>query len=452
MVSLQLLNKVIQTSSIDLIQKNDLTVEFFPEYEAEYEFIMQHYEQYGNVPDKETFLSHFPNFEVIKVEESDRYLIDSIYEEHTYSQMVQIIHVCADKIQTDSNDAVEYLKAQMNNINTHQNRTYIDIIGQANLRLEEFHIKQNTDKPWCIQTGFPELDNIISGWARGEEFVVIFARTGQGKSWVLVKTAVHAWELGYRVGYISPEMSANKIGYRFDTLFQHFSNRELLTGRSSGYEEYIDSLSEKKNPFFVATPLDFNRRVTVSKLRNFCKDNNLDILCVDGIKYLKDERANRNDNVSTTLTNISEDLMSLSMELQIPVLVVVQSNREGVRNEENDGTPDLENIRDSDGIAHNATKVISLRQTGPGLEMGIKKNRDGADNVRLVYNWDIDTGTFTYVPGENDINQVRVSGHSSRRHDQNSGSSRNNNNNEGRNLSDIKPEPRMAFADNSSPF
>ena len=445
MVALQLLNKVIQSSNISLIQQNDLTVEFFPEYENEYNFIMSHYEEYGNVPDKETFLNAFPNFELVTVTESDKYLIDTIYEEHTYSQMVEIIQTSADKMKVNSNDAVEYLKAKMNSISININRTYVDIISQSNLRYNEFVSKQNKEVPWCIQTGFPELDNIVKGWARGEEFVVIFARTGQGKSWVLVKTASHAWKLGYRVGYISPEMSANKIGYRFDTVNKHFSNTELLIGNSPDYKEYIDELSEKKNPFYVATPLDFNRRITVSKLRTFCKDNNLDILCVDGIKYLTDERGNRNDNVSTTLTNISEDLMSLSMELQIPVLVVVQSNRQGVRDGDSDGTPDLENIRDSDGIAHNATKVISLRQTGPGLEMGIKKNRDGADNIELVYNWNIDTGNFIYVPGSDDVNQVRVSGHKTER-------SGNSSNNKSNNLADVKPEPRMAFADKSSPF
>ena len=445
MVALQLLNKVIQSSNISLIQQNDLTVEFFPEYENEYNFIMSHYEEYGNVPDKETFLNAFPNFELVTVTESDKYLIDTIYEEHTYSQMVEIIQTSADKMKVNSNDAVEYLKAKMNSISININRTYVDIISQSNLRYNEFVSKQNKEVPWCIQTGFPELDNIVKGWARGEEFVVIFARTGQGKSWVLVKTASHAWKLGYRVGYISPEMSANKIGYRFDTVNKHFSNTELLIGNSPDYKEYIDELSEKKNPFYVATPLDFNRRITVSKLRTFCKDNNLDILCVDGIKYLTDERGNRNDNVSTTLTNISEDLMSLSMELQIPVLVVVQSNRQGVRDGDSDGTPDLENIRDSDGIAHNATKVISLRQTGPGLEMGIKKNRDGADNIKLVYNWNIDTGNFIYVPGSDDVNQVRVSGHKTER-------SGNSSNNKSNNLADVKPEPRMAFADKSSPF
>jgi len=144
--------------------------------------------------------------------------------------------------------------------------------------------------------------------------------------------------------------------------------------------------------------------------------------------------------------------MLLSVELQIPILVVVQSNREGARNDEERGTPELENIRDSDGISHNATKVISLRQTGPGLEMGIKKNRDGSTNVRLVYTWDIDTGIYTYIPGENDVNGIRVSSHtSSNENTTNRRNSVNRNSNNNNSLANIQPE-RKVFADVTSPF
>ena len=39
---------------------------------------------YGNVPDKATFLAKFNEFELVDVEESDKYLIDKIREEYNY--------------------------------------------------------------------------------------------------------------------------------------------------------------------------------------------------------------------------------------------------------------------------------------------------------------------------------------------------------------------------------
>ena len=112
---------------------------------------------------------------------------------------------------------------------------------------------------------------------------------------------------------------------------------------------------------------------------------------------MSDERYKRGDNKTITLTNISEDLMQLSTELRIPVLVVVQSNRGGIKEDPN-ATPDLEDIRDSDGISHNATKVISLRQKDEALLMEIKKHRDGIFGEKLCYQWDADVGDFTNIP------------------------------------------------------
>ena len=99
--------------------------------------------------------------------------------------------------------------------------------------------------------------------------------------------------------------------------------------------------------------------------------------------------------------------MALSIELHIPVLVVVQSNRSGVVSEGEDETPDLESIRDSDGISHNASKVLSLRQTKDGiLKMGIKKSRFGSVGGKLNYQWDIDSGDFVHIPSEDDAEPV----------------------------------------------
>ena len=118
---------------------------------------------------------------------------------------------------------------------------------------------------------------------------------------------------------------------------------------------------------------------------------------------MTDERYRRGDNKTTTLTNISEDLMSLSMELKVPILIVVQANRGGVAQEDTDGTPELETIRDSDGISHNASKVISIRQTKDGiLKMEVKKQRFGAVGGKLNYQWDINTGTFSWIPADYD--------------------------------------------------
>lgn len=412
MVQLQVLNKVLSTSDNSIIEINNLTEEYFLEYKDEYEFIQDHLKQYGNIPDKATFLSQFPDFEILDVTESDRYLINKIREEYLYYKSVPIVQKIAELLTTDANAAAEYMISQLPNLTPNYSDTAIDIIAEADERYRQFLARKEHQDEWFFTSGFPELDDIIHGIQRGEEFIVIFARVNQGKSWILGKMCTHVWQLGFNVGYISPEMSANSIGYRFDTLYKNFSNKGLMWGNNdvtdTEYQKYIEDLKSKDNKFMVATPLDFDKRITVTKLRNWVKEYNLDMVAIDGITYMTDERYKRGDNKTTSLTNISEDLMAMSIELGIPVLVVAQANRTGTFEQGQEGTPELESIRDSDGIAHNASKTISIRQTGAGLEIGIKKNRFGAVGGKLIYNWDIDKGEFEFIPSYDDAEPERV--------------------------------------------
>ena len=402
MTELQVISRVLNQQSSAIIENNNITDDYFITYPEEYQYIKQHKEQFGNVPDKETFLARFPNFQIIDVRETDDYLIDTFNEEHLYSLTVPIINKTAELVQTDARMAMEYLQAELPKLLMNNTRKIgNDIIKNSKERLEEYENKKINQDKFFIPTGFRELDNIIGGLSCSEELVVIFARTGVGKSWVLIKILQNAWLEGNRVALLEPEMSATKTGYRFDTLNRNFSNMKLLRGvDEDGYESYIGELEKNDTPFYILHPKDFARKVSVSKLKNFCKSNHIDILGIDGISYLYDERKEKGDNRSTMLTNIYEYLMDLSIELGIPVLVVCQSNREGAKEED---SPNIENIRDSDGIAYNASLIISAKQKEEGLQLSIKKNRNGKNGDNLIYTWDIDRGTFNYLPSHREV-------------------------------------------------
>lgn len=412
MVALQIISKCLSTQDLSIIEDNLLTEEYFVGYEDEYDFIVQHKKEYGNVPDKVTFLSKFPEIELVDVTESDRYLIDTIREEYLYYKSIPVVQRAADLLKTDANAAAEYMIHALKDLQPNYRLGGTDIISDANERYEQFIERKEHQDTWFFTCGFEELDELIHGIQREEELFVIFARTNQGKSWVLEKMCTHIWQIGYNVGYISPEMGASSVGYRFDTLHKNFSNKGLMWGKEdieeNEYKEYIDDLKQKQNKFIVATPNDFDRKITVTKLKNWIQQYKLDLVAVDGITYMTDERYKKGDNKTTTLTNISEDLMSLSMELRVPILIVVQANRGGVSNDDSDGTPELETIRDSDGIAHNASKVISIRQTKDGvLKIEVKKQRFGSVGGKLNYQWDINTGTFTFIPSYDDSEPQR---------------------------------------------
>lgn len=410
MIQLQVLSKILSTGTNDIVEDNLLDESYFVGYEEEYTFIQNHYKQYGNIPDKATFLAKFPEVELVEVTESDQYLVDTIREENLYYRSVPIVQKIAELLKSDANAAAEYMLSEVKTLQPNYDLAGVDIIADAKQRFDQYVERKEHQNEWFFTSGFPELDDIVHGIQREEELFVIFARTNQGKSWILEKMCVHVWGLGFNVGYVSPEMSASSIGYRFDTLYKNFSNKALMWGKEDvdSYEGYIDSLSDNDHKFIVSTPLDFQKKITVTKLKNWVSKYKLDMIAIDGITYMTDERYKRGDNKTTTLTNISEDLMSLSMELHIPVLVVVQANRSGVVDKDADGTPELESIRDSDGISHNASKVISIRQKDSVLEIGIKKQRFGSVGGKLNYTWNIDTGNFMFIPSYDDARPQAV--------------------------------------------
>ena len=407
MIQLQIISKILSTKDLSLYSDNLLTLDYFVGYETEMSFILEHYKQFGNVPDKATFLSKFPEVDIVEVTESDRYLVDTIREEYLYYKSVPVVQKVAELLKTDANAAAEYMVHALKDLQPNYRLGGIDIIAESDERFNQFMERKEHQDEYFFTCGFEELDDLIHGIQREEELFVIFARTNQGKSWVLEKMCTHIWQIGYNVGYISPEMGASSVGYRFDTLNKNFSNKGLMWGKDDvdeeEYAEYLKSLKTIKNKFIVATPNDFDRKITVTKLKNWIQQYKLDIVAVDGITYMTDERYKRGDTKTTTLTNISEDLMSLSMEMRVPILIVVQANRGGVSNDDMDGTPELETIRDSDGISHNASKVISIRQTKDGiLKIEVKKQRFGAVGGKLNYQWDINTGSFVFVPSYDD--------------------------------------------------
>ena len=417
-IELQFLSRVIATGDYSIIENNAITEDYFKRdkneesFVDEFNFIKEHYDKYGNVPDRETFLSRFPVYKdggLPDVSESSKYLVDALREEYTFRKYAPILKKAADIALEDANAGVEYMLQAIKDVQVNYNIGGTNIIADADVRLEHYKDRIDNQENWYFSSGFPEIDQVIHGIKRISELIVVYARTNQGKSWVLEKMIAHIWRLGFNVGYISPEMDEDSIGYRFDTLYKGFSNSDLTWGNTGinieEYEKYIEDLRQTQTKFIVATPRDFGNRITISKLRNFVKQNNLEALAVDGITYISDERGRRNDNKTTSLTNISEDLMSLSGELGIPIFVVVQANRNGVIDSDTDGTPGLESIRDSDGIAHNASKVFSVRQKDGGMSLCVAKNREGKVGMTFKYLWNINIGEWIYTPDDNNVTE-----------------------------------------------
>ena len=399
-----ILNKVLNTRDLSIITLNNLTEKYFFNYKAEFLFIVNHYQKYNVVPDKIVFLNNFPDFDLQEVNEPDNYLLESLYKDYNTSYLATRFNNIKKMLENDKTDeALKYFMDSAEEVQTTKVIQPIDLLKDTS-RYDHYLERTTNWNQYYISTGFPELDKIVGGIDLKNENMVIAARTGQGKTQMLVKMAVAAILQGKNIGFFEGEMSEDKLGYRVDTFLGHIKNTAINRGDlyvQQEYKKYIENLALQNNygSFKVLTLNSAGGQVTVDTLKAFVEKEHLDMLFVDQYSLMTDT-----SNAKTSFErvgNIAKELKHLQVKYQIPVIAVAQMNR--TKNE--DKSQDTTQIGLSDLIPQYATILLMLdrdKNDPNRLTINIVKSRDGGDNKKLEYMIDWNLGKFTYIPSEND--------------------------------------------------
>lgn len=381
---------------------NNLTEDYFSDYKNEYNWIISHINTYGNCPDIHTFVSKFPDFDVIEVKENNRYLLDELCSDYNKRKLAKVFNKVRDLLNQDKVD--EAMKVYTNAASDVSESTHMDVVDifHNTSRYDSYVDRCDDFNKFYIKTGFNELDECIGGWDRNEELATIVARPGVGKSWVLHKVALAAAEQGLTVGIYSGEMSENKVGYRIDTLISHISNSAIMRGNDSvavEYKKYMEELPNKfKGTIKVLTPAMINGVAGVTALRAFVEKEKLDILCVDQHSLLEDDRHARNPVEKAA--NISKDLKNLQVLKKIPIIAVSQQNRESTEMGQSTA-----NVAQTDRISQDSTVLVFLEQKDNVLTLNLVKARDAVNGKKLQYAIDFNKGLFVPIPATTECSE-----------------------------------------------
>lgn len=401
MIELQVLNYIFQTNSMQLVILNGITEEYFTTYKEQFNFIKNHYEQYNQLPSRETFNSKFADsFEWLKITDPENYLLDKLKESKLYRDVVGSYKELTNLIREEkTNEAIEKMASISQQFLKQSSTSCIDLIDNANLRYESYIDRVNNPDKSYTTTGIKELDDILGGWDMQNESAIIAARTGIGKSWWLIKFAIEAAKQGLNVGFYSGEMETDLVGYRMDTFLGNIANGSLTHGNANiqeQYQNYIETLNKViPGHVYTITPDMLDGNATVSKLRAFIEKYNIQFLCIDQYSLLEDERKGR--GISEQMSNLSKDLRTLQRLKKIPMLMAAQLNRE----EYEEGV-NTRNIGGSDRIGQDATTVLFIERKGENAVITIGKARNAKTGDKLTYQWNVNMGILNYIPTEND--------------------------------------------------
>lgn len=399
MIQNQFINKLLSTRDVNMVTVNNLNSDYFDTYSREFKFIKDHIDTYNSVPDIETFIHKFPDFDLLEVNEPVNYLLDALYEDKNKRDLAKIFNsvrtlILEDKIE----DAMSLYMSSMDSMVKAKHLDSVDILADLS-RYEKYIEKCNDFNKYYVKTGLKELDQIIGGWDRNEELATISARPGVGKTFLSLKMAVEAAKEGLNVGIYSGEMTEDKVAYRIDTLISHISNYKLIHGDRSiqnDYKEYIDNIKTQiPGTIKVLTPKAINGPAGVTALRAFIEKDNLDILFVDQHSLLEDDRKARNPVEKAA--NISRDLKNLQVMKRIPIIAISQQNRS-----DTSAGIGTEHIAQSDRISQDSTTIIFIEQKDSVMTLTLAKSRDSIAGKKLKYAVDLNTGLFNFIPEDAD--------------------------------------------------
>lgn len=405
-IELQVISKLLTTESeedIDILTEFDTS--YYSVFKPHIEFILNHRQQYGNIPDVFTFQSEFPDITLVAVREPIEFLCREMQRNKQHILLLETFNKLKDLGSGDITQAWAYLSRQCDKAAELDQSKPMDLIKDAKQRSDEV---LEYSRQTRIPTGFAEIDKLMyGGLSTVEELLLIIARTNSGKSWMCVKMMESAQKAGFPVLYYSPEMQASYLGTRFDTWRGHYQNSQLFQGRyTEQYLDYLNKLSQEETSAFVLEDKDMSSgEVNTQGLEAFVKRHGIKLLIIDGLSYMSDTK--RGDTDYIRYKNICLDLFKLSKKHRCAVVVALQANRETHENKDDKGVPfpDLRNVEGSDHPARIATQAFSLRQIFDKhvLDIRLEKSRM-ANNQKpvLSYAWDVNTGNMQYLPGGDD--------------------------------------------------
>ena len=405
MCELQAINYAYSKNSIQMFIINGITSDYFTTYKDHYNYIVRYHEKYNQLPSKEIFQSKFSdNFEWIVVSDSEESIIDRLREAKLFRDLINDYKDIGELIKSENTvKAIEKMASISQQYLKQEQSSCVDLISDAKLRFDTYIERCENPEKAFVTTGLKELDDILGGWDLKNETAAICARTGFGKSWWMIFFALMAAKSGLRVGYYSGEMEIDLVGYRLDTFMGNIANGSLTHGNANvknQYETYMESLNKVvPGHIFCITPDMLDGSATVGKLRAFVEKYDLQMLCVDQLSLLDDQR--RAKTPREQFANISKDLRALQRLKKIPILEAVQLNREDTT----ETGPTTKNIAESDRIGQDATTVLFIERKSDNVIFTVGKARNAKTGDKLTYAWNINMGTFHYIPIEGDARQ-----------------------------------------------
>lgn len=254
-----------------------------------------------------------------------------------------------------------------------------------------------------VPSGFTKLDKMTSGWQNGE-LIAIGARPAMGKT-AFILSMLKQITVNYKTPALlfSPESSAQQVVYRMMANACEVPSEKINSGQLNDFEwQQIDyNLRELLDaPLYIDDTPALRIEYLCDKAKVAVEKFGIKIIVIDYLQLLYNE-VKYCENRYLELNYFTRRLKTLARELNIPIIITSQLNRDLEKREGDEGKrPQLSDLRDSGTICDDCDMVCFLHRpeyykiftSGDGTDLRgvaeiiIAKHRNGAiGDVRLRY-------------------------------------------------------------------
>jgi replicative DNA helicase len=218
-------------------------------------------------------------------------------------------------------------------------------------------------------TGISDLDYCTGGLFDGE-MTVIAARPSVGKTALGLYIATKLTKEGRKVHFVSREMSTNAIGMRVLSMASGVNTGQIKAGKITD-TQWTNIIRAMKEYSKIDLIIDTESK-TPSDIKAATKETQakigLDLVVIDYLQILTPD--GKHNTREQEVASISRNLKNLSLDINKPVIVLAQLNR----NAENK-RPTLADLRESGAIEADADNVWFLHYPTENQLSDSQKNK-----------------------------------------------------------------------------
>ncbi|NBS67298.1 hypothetical protein EBT31_00090 [bacterium] len=373
---LLLSNLVMTGTGWSTISKNGLTKDhlFSPEVREVFEMVRDFYNTHGQIPSYHVVRNRFPTFPFNQSTDSVDALVEITLKSYRETQTRALSQEMLNDLSAgkDADAVLARIGARAREIGSIRSGGGISLSSAADRISERYD--RRTVSQGLIGIPYPWGPlNRATGGMQDEQFIVIYGRPKNGKTFNAIRIACEAYTRGKRVLFYSREMSLDQLMERTACVLTRTSYAAFMLGQldDAAYVHLMTVLYGIRDgsSAFGTGDIHFHSDLgntvnpTVDALEAVARDFRPDLLISDGFYLMYDQATRaygRTDHKA--MANISMGHKRLAKTLKIPVIGVTQANR--VAN--NTTGRDVSELGFADAIGQDADLVLRcIKGNGP---------------------------------------------------------------------------------------